>query len=127
MLAADARHAAKRRPGEKFMKYVIIESGGKQYKAVEGGTIEVDRIHADAGESLKLGGVLLLVDGDSVTVGTPVVKGVAVSAKVVEHFKGEKTFNFHYKPKKRIRQKTGHRQQYTRLQIEQFETQSKEN
>lgn len=110
------------------MKYVILESGGKQYKAVEGGTIEVDRLHVEAGESLKLGEVLLLVDGDDVTVGTPVVKGLAVTAKVVEHFKGEKTFNFHYKPKKRIRQKTGHRQQYTRLEIGKFEMQkSKEN
>ena len=109
------------------MKYVIVESGGKQYKAVEGGTIEVDRLRVEAGESLKLEGVLLLVDGDAVTVGTPLVKGVAVNATVVEHFKGEKTYNFHYKPKKRIRQKTGHRQQYTRLEIGQFETQSKEN
>jgi len=110
------------------MKYVILESGGKQYKAVEGGMIEVDRLHLETGESLKLEGVLLLVDGDAITVGTPVIKGMAVNAKVVEHFKGEKTFNFHYKPKNRIRQKTGHRQQYTRLEIEQFEmTQSKEN
>lgn len=103
------------------MKYVIIESGGKQYKAVEGGTIEVDRLHVEAGESLKLEEVLLLVDGDAITIGTPVIKGMAVNAKVVEHFKGEKTFNFHYKPKKRIRQKTGHRQQYTRLEIKLFE------
>lgn len=108
------------------MKYVILESGGKQYKAVEGGTIEVDRLHIEAGESLKLGEVLLLVDGDDITVGMPVVKGLAVSAKVVEHFKGEKTFNFHYKPKKRIRQKTGHRQQYTRLEIGKFEMQKSE-
>ena len=100
------------------MKYAIVESGGKQYKAVEGGTIEVDRLQLEAGKSLKLEGVLLLVDGDAVTVGTPTVEGVAVKAKVVEHFKGEKTINFHYKPKKRIRQKTGHRQQYTRLAIE---------
>ncbi len=110
------------------MKYVILESGGKQYKAVEGGTIEVDRLHVEAGESISLDEVLLLVDGDAITVGTPVVKGISVSAKVVEHFKGEKSFNFHYKPKKRIRQKTGHRQQYTRLEIKLFETQaSKEN
>jgi large subunit ribosomal protein L21 len=100
------------------MKYVIVESGGKQYKAVEGGMIEVDRLHVEAGESIKLEGVLLLVDGDA----------IAVNAKVVEHFKGEKTFNFHYKPKKRIRQKTGHRPQYTRLAISEFEmAQSKEN
>ena len=104
------------------MKYVIVESGGKQYKAVEGGTIEVDRLHAAAGDSVKLESVLLLVDGDAITVGTPVVKGLVVNAKVAEHFKGEKTYNFHYKPKKRIRQKTGHRPQYTRLVIQNFET-----
>jgi large subunit ribosomal protein L21 len=103
------------------MKYAIVESGGKQYKAVEGGTIEVDRLQLKAGESLKLEGVLLLVDGDTITVGTPTIKGVAVNAKVVEHFKGEKTVNFHYKPKKRIREKTGHRQQYTRLEIKKLE------
>jgi large subunit ribosomal protein L21 len=104
------------------MKYAIVESGGKQYKAVEGGVIDVDLLHLAAGESVNLDGVLLLVDGDNVTVGTPVVKGITVSAKVLEHFKGEKTVNFHYKPKKRIRQKTGHRQQYTRLEIKKFET-----
>jgi len=103
------------------MKYAIVESGGKQYKAVEGGTIEVDRLQLEAGESLKLEGVLLLVDGDTITVGTPTIQGMAVNATVVEHFKGEKTVNFHYKPKKRIRQKTGHRQQYTRIEIKTLE------
>ena len=57
------------------MKYAIVESGGKQYKAVEGGTIEVDRLQLEAGKSLKLEGVLLLVDGDAVTVGRNVVSG----------------------------------------------------
>ena len=108
------------------MKYAIVESGGKQYKAVEGGTIEVDRLQLEVGKSLKLEDVLLLVDGDNVTVGTPTIKGVTVSAKVAEHFKGEKTFNFTYRPKKRIRQKTGHRQQYTRLEIKKFETKKSE-
>jgi large subunit ribosomal protein L21 len=102
------------------MKYAIVESGGKQYKAVEGGTIEVDRLPLEAGNGYDLQ-VLLLVDGDDVTVGTPTVTGVAVKTKVVEHFKGVKTFNFHYEPKKRIREKTGHRQQYTRLAIEKIE------
>ena len=103
------------------MKYAILESGGKQYKAVEGGTIEVDLLHVEAGKSLKLDSVLLLVDGDNVTVGAPIVTGAAVNAKVVEHFRGEKTVNFTYSPKKRIRQKTGHRQSYTRLAIETIE------
>ena len=100
------------------MKFAIVESGGKQYRAVDGGTIEVDRLQAAPGESIDIESVLMLVDGDDVAVGTPTVKGAAVKATVLEHFKGEKTYNFTYSPKKRIRQKTGHRQQYTRLEIE---------
>jgi large subunit ribosomal protein L21 len=103
------------------MKYVILESGGKQYKAVEGGMIEVDLLHVQPGTSLDLKEVLLLVNGDQITVGAPIVTGASVKATVVEHFKGEKTYNFHYKPKKRIRQKTGHRQSYTRLAVEKIE------
>ena len=103
------------------MKYVILESGGKQYKAVEGGMIEVDLLHVQPGTSLDLKEVLLLVNGDQITVGAPIVEGASVKATVVEHFKGEKTYNFHYKPKKRIRQKTGHRQSYTRLAVEKIE------
>jgi len=103
------------------MKYVILESGGKQYKAVEGGMIEVDLLHVNPGESIDLNEVLLLVNGDEITVGAPVVAGATVKATVLEHFKGEKTYNFHYKPKKRIRQKTGHRQNYTRLAVESIE------
>jgi len=100
------------------MKYVILESGGKQYKAVEGSTIDVDLLQVDAGESVEINEVLLFVDGDNVTVGAPVIKGASVQTKVLEHFKGEKTYNFHYSPKKRIREKTGHRQWYTRLAVE---------
>ena len=103
------------------MKYVILESGGKQYKAVEGGTIEVDLLHVNPGESIEINEVLLLVNGDAITVGAPVVAGASVKATVLEHFKGEKTYNFHYKPKKRIRTKTGHRQNYTRLAVESIE------
>jgi large subunit ribosomal protein L21 len=103
------------------MKYAIVESGGKQYKAVEGGTIEVDLLHVEPGETLKLDQVLLVADGDDVAVGMPLVAGASIKTKVVEHFKGEKTINFNYRPKKRIRQKTGHRAQYTRLAIEKIE------
>ncbi len=103
------------------MKYVILESGGKQYKAVEGSSIEVDLLHVQPGESLSLDSVLLLVNGEDITVGAPTVAGASVKATVVEHFRGEKTVNFTYSPKKRIRQKTGHRQSYTRLAIEAIE------
>jgi large subunit ribosomal protein L21 len=100
------------------MKYAIIESGGKQYKAVEGSTIEVDLLSSEAGEQVVLNSVLLLVDGEKVAVGTPAVKGVRVEATIVDHFKGPKLVIFKYRPKKRIRVKTGHRQLYTRLKVD---------
>ncbi len=103
------------------MKYAIIESGGKQYRAVEGSTIEVDLLNAEVGQQVPLEAVLLLVDGDQVTVGAPVVSKARVNATVVEHIKGPKIVVFHYRPKKRIRTKTGHRQQYTRLQVNSIE------
>jgi large subunit ribosomal protein L21 len=103
------------------MKYAIVESGGKQFKAVEGGTIEVDLLDVEAGQTVSLDRVMLLVEGESIHVGTPVVKAAKVSAKVVDHVKGPKIDVFHYRPKKRIRTKTGHRQQYTRLMIETIE------
>jgi large subunit ribosomal protein L21 len=102
------------------MKYAILESGGKQYRAVEGGTIEVDRLPVEAGVNVKLEQVLLLADGETISVGTPLVKDIPVWTTVVEHFKGPKVIIFNYSPKKRIRVKTGHRQNYTRLLVEQI-------
>jgi large subunit ribosomal protein L21 len=102
------------------MKYAIIESGGKQFKAVEGGTIEVDRLPVVTGVNVKLEQVLLLADGENITVGTPLVKDTPVWTTVLEHFKGPKVNIFNYSPKKRIRVKIGHRQNYTRLLVEQI-------
>jgi large subunit ribosomal protein L21 len=104
-------------PGEK-MRYAIVESGGKQYKAVEGETIEVDRLPVNAGDKVGLERVLMLVDGEEVSVGTPTVGGIQVSTTVIDHFKGPKFIVFKYSPKKRIRVKGGHRQQYTRLMVD---------
>jgi large subunit ribosomal protein L21 len=104
-------------PGEK-MRYAIIESGGKQYKAVEGEPIEVDRLPVNAGDKVGLERVLMLVDGDDVTVGTPTIGELLVNATVLDHFKGPKIVVFKYSPKKRIRVKSGHRQQYTRLMVD---------
>ena len=103
------------------MKYAIVESGGKQYRAVEGSTIDVDLLHVETGSDVTLDHVLLLADDDKVAIGAPNVEGASIKAKVIQHFKGEKTINFNYRPKKRIRQKTGHRQQYTRLEIEKIQ------
>jgi len=103
------------------MKYAILECGGKQYKAVEGTTIDVDRLLIEAGQEINLDAVLMVVDGDDVKVGTPSVKGARVKATVQEEFKGPKLIIFKYRPKKRIRVKTGHREKYTRLMINSIE------
>jgi large subunit ribosomal protein L21 len=102
------------------MKYAIVETGGKQFRAVEGGTIEVDRLPIESGMNVKLDQVLLLADGEKITVGTPLVKDTPVWTSVIEHFKGPKVNIFNYSPKKRIRVKIGHRQNYTRLLVEQI-------
>ena len=99
------------------MRYAIVESGGKQYKAVEGQAIEVDRLADKEGAKLDLK-ALLMADGDDVMVGTPTIGDIQVKATVVDHFRGEKVFRFKYSPKKRIRVRGGHRQQYTRLMVD---------
>ena len=100
------------------MKYAIVEDGGKQYKAIEGSTIEVDHFASEVGEQIDLERVLLVADGSKVTVGTPLVSKVKVQATVVSHIKGPKVVIFKYKPKVRYRRKSGHRQKYTRLMID---------
>ena len=104
------------------MKYASVEDGGKQYKAVIDGTIEVDRFESEVGEEIDLEHVLLIANGDDVTVGTPNVTGAKVQATVVAQVKGPKIIVFKYKPKKRYRVKSGHRQQYTRLRIDSIVT-----
>jgi large subunit ribosomal protein L21 len=102
------------------MKYAIVESGGKQYRVVEGGVLEVDRLQVETGVNVKLEQVLLLADGENISVGTPLVKNTTIWTTVVEHFRGPKVNIFNYSPKKRIRVKIGHRQNYTRLYVEQI-------
>jgi large subunit ribosomal protein L21 len=100
--------------------YAIVESGGKQYKAVPGATVEVDRLHVEEGSQIDLDQVLLVADDEDVKVGTPTVDGAAVKVTVVEHFKGKKILVFKYIPSERYRRKRGHRQQYTRLHIDEI-------
>ena len=100
------------------MRFAIVESGGKQYRAIEGRTIEVDRLPVDAGNKFDFERVLLMADGDDILVGTPTVSDILVKVTVVDHVKGPKIDRFKYRPKKRIRVRGGHRQQYTRLLID---------
>lgn len=100
------------------MKYAIIEAGGKQYRAEEGKLITVDLLTAEIGEKMILDKVVLLVDGDSVTVGTPYIKGASVKTTVDDQIKGKKILVFKYKSRVNYRKHTGHRQKYTNLLVE---------
>lgn len=100
--------------------YAIVESGGKQYKAIPGDTIEVDRLHIEEGTKIDLEKVLLISDDEDVKVGTPTVKGANVKVTVLKHFKGRKITIIKYIPRERYRRKRGHRQLYTRLQIDEI-------
>ena len=98
--------------------YAIVETGGKQYKATPGQTLDVERLDVAEGSTVELDRVLLIADGDRVTTGTPVVEGAKVIAVSQGDGRGKKIIVFKYKSKVRYRKKTGHRQLYTRLAID---------
>ncbi|WP_191385057.1 50S ribosomal protein L21 [uncultured Flavonifractor sp.] len=97
--------------------HAIIETGGKQYKVAEGDTLFIEKLPVEAGEAVTFDKVLAVIDGDNLTVGTPVVEGAKVDASVVKNGKGKKVIVFKYKPKKGYRRKQGHRQPYTKVTI----------
>ena len=98
--------------------YAVVETGGKQYKVAPGQAIDVGRLDVAEGSNTELDKVLLIADGDKVTVGTPTIEGAKVIATSQGNGKGKKIIVFKYKPKVRYRKKTGHRQLYTRLVID---------
>ena len=99
--------------------YAIVKTGGRQYRAEVGATIDVEKLPFNEGDSVELDEVLLVAGGSGdPQVGKPLVDGASVKATVVKQFRGPKIFIFKYKPKKRYRKRQGHRQYYTRLKIE---------
>ena len=98
--------------------YAIIRSGGKQYRAEVGGTIDVDRLPQEVGDSLEISDVLLIANGDGARIGQPQVEGALVKATVVDQFRGKKIIVYKYRQRTNYRRKQGHRQYYTRLRIE---------
>lgn len=98
--------------------YAIVEAGGKQYRVAPKQTIQVDRLNISAGETVELGKVLLISDGQGTLVGSPTIEGAKVIASSMGQVKGGKVTVFKYKNKTRYRKKTGHRPIYTRLSIE---------
>ena len=97
--------------------HAVIETGGKQYRVAEGDVVFVEKMAAEAGETVTFDKVLAIVDGEKATFGTPTVAGASVSAEVVKNGKGKKIYVFKYKAKKNYRRKTGHRQPYTQVKI----------
>lgn len=97
--------------------YAIIETGGKQYKVTEGDTLFIEKLEAEANAKITFDKVLAVLNGDSATFGAPVVEGASVDATVVKSGKGKKIRIFKYTPKKGYRKRQGHRQPYTKVQI----------
>lgn len=96
--------------------FAIVQTGGKQYKVAQGDVVEVEKIEAKEGDNVVLDKVLLITDGTSTQIGSPLLNSV-VEAKVLAHFKGDKIRVFKMKAKKRYQKTQGHRQQLTRLEI----------
>lgn len=98
--------------------YAVIESGGKQYRVSPGDVIRVERLEASAGDSIDLGRVLLLADGQEVRLGTALAD-ISVKAKVRAHGRGDKIRIFKLRRRKNYRRQAGHRQDYTEIEITQ--------
>ena len=97
--------------------YAVIKTGGKQYRVATGEKIKVEQIPADIGSEVVLDQVLLVANGDDVTMGTPLVGGATVKAKVVSHGRGEKVHIYKMRRRKHYRKSQGHRQNYTEIEI----------
>ena len=98
--------------------FAVVQTGGKQYRVQPGDVLDVERLYLDVGAPVDLSDVRLIAGDGEFLVGSPQVEGALVRAQVVEHLRGPKLVIFKYKPKTRYRRKTGHRQELTRLQIE---------
>ncbi|MGL4740457.1 MAG: 50S ribosomal protein L21 [Sarcina sp.] len=101
--------------------YAVVTTGGKQYRVQEGDVLFVEKLEADVDSTVELTEVLAVAKDGEIKVGTPVVEGAKVVAKVLAQGKAKKVVVFKYKPKKDYRRKNGHRQPYTKLVIEKIE------
>ena len=98
--------------------YAIIRTGGKQYQVEAGDTLRVEKLQGEVGDTVELSEVLLLVDGEAVKIGQPMVEGAKVVAKIVEQGRHKKVIVFKKKRRQVYQLKKGHRQMYTALTIE---------
>lgn len=98
------------------MAYAVIRTGGKQYRVAAGDVVHVDTLAGSPGDKVKFDDVLL-VGGDTLTIGKPTVSGAAVEAEIVQHGRGPKLIVFKFRKRKRSRKKAGHRQNFTAVRI----------
>ncbi len=97
--------------------YAVIETGGKQYRADKGALLKVERLDTERGKTVELDKVLLLHDGEKLTIGRPVVEGAKVIGEVVRQARAAKVISYKYKPRKHSATLRGHRQYYTQIKI----------
>ena len=100
------------------MDYAIFKSGGKQYRVSTGDTLDIEKIAAEVGSIAEFSEVLAVSDNGEVNIGTPTIAGAKVLAEVKEHRKDRKLIVFKYQSKTRYRRKLGHRQNYTRVTVQ---------
>ena len=100
------------------MKTAIILTGGKQYRVAEGDVLYIEKLDVEAGDTVTFDKVLAVVDGEAATFGAPTVAGATVTAKCEKNGKSKKIRVYKMKPKKGYRRTQGHRQPYTKVQIE---------
>ena len=102
--------------------YAVIKAGGKQYRVEEGMTISIDLLDQEEGSAFETDQIILLKDASNkITIGSPTVQGAKVQGKVLSHFKDKKVVVFKKKRRKGYRRTQGHRQNYTKIQIEKIE------
>ncbi len=98
--------------------YAVVAAGGKQYKVEEGDVLRIEKVAGNVGESLTFDKVLMVADGEALTIGQPVVENASVNAQIVEQGKNKKIIVFKYKRRKRYRRTQGHRQPFTAVKID---------